>query len=386
MKNEKRRRKGAGSISKLASGKYRGRLTVEGNVYSCVGNTETEVRKKLELQRKKIMKDEIIPERIFVGKFIEKWLIEVKKPALKSSSYDRLERTYENHIRKNRIARCQLGNVTAMDVQLLINEVTSKLSYSSIKKVYELLNACFEYAVASRQMVYNPVKAVQMPKEENLAKRTKKMPVFLMEELEKIEALAKSDDEEIVSRLRYVYFFIFLANTGLRIGEALALSWENVDFEKNRIYITKNMSRIKERSPEAERKTTVILTSVKTKQGNRTIPCNAKAVAALHWLKKYQQERSIVSKFVICNDSGDFMSQSNIPRNLQIILKMAHVEYKNVHAFRHSFATNLINAGVDIKTVSVLMGHASVKVTMDTYVHENLDRAIDAVGRLSTTK
>jgi len=65
-----------------------------------------------------------------------------------------------------------------------------------------------------------------------------------------------------------------------------------------------------------------------------------------------------------------------------VILNAAEVPYKNIHAFRHAFATNLIEAGADVKTVSYLMGHASVKITMDTYVHASLDRAIDAVGKL----
>jgi len=381
-KENKRRRKGDGSISRLPTGKYRGRISLDGQVHSCIGNSEAEVKKKLAELRKSSIREEVIPERLFVGAFIEKWMEEVKKPALKPASYDRLERTYEKQIKKSRVARCQLGNITPMDIQRLINELAKTLSYSSIKKVYELLNSCFEYAVASRQMSYNPVKAVQMPKEENLLKRTKIMPVFTPAELEKIENLKKSNSEEILSRMKYVFLFQLLANTGCRIGEALALTWENVDLHSALIQIKQSIARVKNRSEQSEQKYQVLVTSVKTKQGNRTIPCNDKAMEALLWLKKYQMEHGLESDFVICNETGGPLSQHNLPRNLRVILNAAEVPYKNIHAFRHAFATNLIEAGADVKTVSYLMGHASVKITMDTYVHASLDRAIDAVGKL----
>lgn len=381
--NERRRRKGDGSISRLPTGKYRGRISLDGRVHSCIGNSEAEVKKKLAELRKSSIREDVIPDRLFVGAFIEKWMEEVKKPALKPASYDRLERTYEKQIKKSRVARCQLGNITAMDIQRLINELAKTLSYSSIKKVYELLNSCFEYAVASRQMGYNPVKAVQMPKEENLIRRTKKMPVFTRDELERIENLKNSNQEEILSRMRYVMLFQVLANTGCRIGEALALTWENVDLDSALIHVKQSIARVKNRSEQSEQKYQVLVTSVKTKQGNRTIPCNDKAMEALLWLKKYQMEHGLDSAFVICNETGGPLSQHNLPRNLRVILNAAEVPYKNIHAFRHAFATNLIAAGVDVKTVSYLMGHASVKVTMDCYVHSSLDRAIDAVGKLS---
>lgn len=217
---KKRRKKGAGSIMRKANGTYLGRITILGyEPFSCTGATKKEVERKLEEFKIRTLKKEIIPQRIFVSSYIESWLENVKKPSLKASSFDRLERTYLTQIKDSRVGRCQLGNITSMDVQGLINEKSRTLSYSSLKKIYELLNGCFEYAVICREMDFNPVRAVQMPKKENLNKKEKQMSVFSKEELVRIEDVAAITYQSGEVRYKHVWFFILLANTGLRAGD-----------------------------------------------------------------------------------------------------------------------------------------------------------------------
>lgn len=380
----RRRPKGSGSITQKANGTYLGRISISGyEPYSCTGKTRKDVEKKLEAFRIRILKEEIIPQKIFVNRYIEDWLTTVKQPTLKAASYDRLERTFENHIKNSPVGRCQLGNITTLDIQKLINEKSTSLSYSSLKKIYELLNSCFCHAVAIRDMAYNPVKAVQMPKQENLAKKTKSIQIFTNEELKRIEETAYLNYNTGEPRFKHAYLFILLANTGLRAGEALALTWDNVDMDKRLIYVRQNSSRIKNRESQSEKRYKTIITTVKTKNGNRCIPCNPKAYESLCWFKEYQNSHNIQSNFVDCDNSGNILKQENLPKILKPILIAANVPYKNTHSFRHTFASNLIQAGVDIKVVSQLLGHNSVKITYDTYVHTNLNNAIDAVNQLN---
>ena len=379
-----RRRKGQGSISQKPNGTYIGRISIAGyDPYSCTGSTKKEVEKKLEEFRIRTLKKEVVPQKILVSTYIEHWLKDVKMPSLKASAYDRLERTYENYIRKSAVGRSQMGNLTSMDIQKLINEKSQSYSYSTVKKIYGLLNECMNYAVVSRNLDFNPVLAVKMPKRENMGKKTKTIQVFSEEELKKIEAVASIKYQSGEVRYKHVNLFILMANTGLRAGEAIALTWSNVDFANCRIYVRQNASCIKSRSENAEKKYEVILTSVKTQNGNRVIPCNEKAMEALLWLKKYQEDHKIQSEFVDCNEKGEILKQQTLPKILGKILKAADVPYRNVHSFRHTFATNLIAKGVDVKIVSQLLGHASVKITYDTYVHVKLDSAIDAVNLLN---
>lgn len=379
---KKRRKKGAGSIMRKANGTYLGRITILGyEPFSCTGATKKEVERKLEEFKIRTLKKEIIPQRIFVSSYIESWLENVKKPSLKASSFDRLERTYLTQIKDSRVGRCQLGNITSMDVQGLINEKSRTLSYSSLKKIYELLNGCFEYAVICREMDFNPVRAVQMPKKENLNKKEKQMSVFSKEELARIENVAAITYQSGEVRYRHTWFFLLLANTGLRAGEAIALRWDNIDLDKGFIHVKQNASVVKCRDGK-ENKYQVVITTVKTKTGNRIVPCNEKALQALRALQDYQKSHHIHSDYVDCNDKGELLSQQTLPKILKAILKAADVPYRSVHSFRHTFATNLIQAGVDVKVVSQLLGHSSVKITYDTYVHMGVDRAVEAVRRI----
>lgn len=271
-----------------------------------------------------------------------------------------------------------------MDIQKLINEKTASLSYSSLKKIYELLNGCFRYVVAVRDMPYNPVDAVQLPKPENMAKKTKTIQTFTNQELKRIENTAQLVYGNGEPQFKHAYLFILLANTGLRAGEALSLTWNNIDMDKRLIHVCQNASRVKNRSSNAaaEKKYKTIITTVKTKSGNRLIPCNSKAYEALCCIKNYQKDHHIQSDYVCCNKFGEMLKQEALPKILKPVLTKADVPYKNVHSFRHTFATNLIQAGVDIKVVSQLLGHHSVKITYDTYVHTNIDNAVNAVNQL----
>ena len=376
---KKRRKKGAGSIMRKANGTYLGRIAISGyEPFSCTGATKKEVERKLEEFKIRTLKKEVIPQKIFVNTYIEKWMETVKRPSLKAASFDRLERTYLTQIKDSRVGRCQLGNITSMDVQGLINEKSRTLSYSSLKKIYELLNGCFEYAVICREMDFNPVRAVQMPKKENLNKKEKQMGVFSKEELTRIENVAAITYQSGEVRYRHTWFFLLLANTGLRAGEAIALRWDNIDLDKGFIHVKQNASVVKCRDGK-ENKYQVVITTVKTKTGNRIVPCNEKALRAL---QDYQKSHHIHSDYVDCNDKGELLSQQTLPKILKAILKAADVPYRSVHSFRHTFATNLIQAGVDVKVVSQLLGHSSVKITYDTYVHMGVDRAIEAVKRI----
>ena len=379
---KKRRKKGAGSIMRKANGTYLGRIAISGyEPFSCTGATKKEVERKLEEFKIRTLKKEVIPQKIFVNTYIEKWMETVKRPSLKAASFDRLERTYLTQIKDSRVGRCKLGNITSMDVQGLINEKSRTLSYSSLKKIYELLNGCFEYAVICREMDFNPVRAVQMPKKENLNKKEKQMGVFSKEELTRIENVAAITYQSGEVRYRHTWFFLLLANTGLRAGEAIALRWDNIDLDKGFIHVKQNASVVKCRDGK-ENKYQVVITTVKTKTGNRIVPCNEKALQALRALQDYQKSHHIHSDYVDCNDKGELLSQQTLPKILKAILKAADVPYRSVHSFRHTFATNLIQAGVDVKVVSQLLGHSSVKITYDTYVHMGVDRAIEAVKRI----
>lgn len=124
-------------------------------------------------------------------------------PSLKPSSYDRLKQTYLKQIKNTSVGRSQLGTLTSLGIQALINSYTTTLSYSTLKKVYDLLNNCYRYAVATRNIGYNPVDGVQLPKQENMSIQTKEIAILPDVDVELLEAAQSMCYK--TGRLRYWY-------------------------------------------------------------------------------------------------------------------------------------------------------------------------------------
>lgn len=378
-----RRQKGSGTIEKKPNGKYLGKLRVSGyDTFYYTGKTEKEVQKKLNQFKSMTEREEIIPRKQTVNSYIKNWLMTVKKPTMKPASFDRLERTFEKQIENTRVGRSQLGTLTTLEIQTLLNSYARTLSYSTIKKVYGLLNNCFRYAVAVRDIPHNPVDGVFLPKEENLAIQTKTIQIMADSDLQRLEAAMNSTYSNGLPRYRYAAAYVLIANTGLRSGEALALTWDKVDFSSRTITISQNASRIKRRENEILAGSEQIITTTKTKSGIRKIPINEKALTALNQLKKAQKEQNIQTDFVIATSKGNMVVQNSFYRIFQNLQKTLGITPVTVHALRHTFASNLINAGVDVKVASQLLGHSSVKITYGTYVHTDLSQAFSAVKKL----
>lgn len=378
-----RNRKGEGSISQRPNGTYYGRITLEGlPKKTFYGKTEKEVRDKLNKYKAQVIRGEAYTKKILVRDYIEEWLITTKRPALKPSSYDRLEVTFKEHIKNSYVGRCQLGSIRSNDIQKLINSKMDTLSYSSIKKIYQLLNNCFKYAITSRDLSFNPMNGVEMPNEANLAKKTKEISTLTPDELIKLREASHLTYSTGNLRYRYGYAYILIANTGLRCGEALALTWDCVDFEKNTILINKSVQRTKNRSEKSENKTLRIIGETKTKKSNRTIPLNARAKEALLFYKALQEKEGLQTSYVIATNTGQIVQNGAFQNMLNNMLKHLGISHVGIHALRHTFATTLIHAGVNIKTVSELLGHSSISITYNTYVHTSVDDEVSAVKAL----
>ena len=123
-----RRQKGSGTIEKKPNGKYLGKLRVSGyDTFYYTGKTEKEVQKKLNQFKSMTEREEIIPRKQTVNSYIKNWLMTVKKPTMKPASFDRLERTFEKQIENTRVGRSQLGTLTTLEIQTLLNSYARTL-------------------------------------------------------------------------------------------------------------------------------------------------------------------------------------------------------------------------------------------------------------------
>ena len=156
--------------------------------------------------------------------------------------------------------------------------------------------------------------------------------------------------------------------SGLRIGELCALKWEDIDIEKQIITINKTLQRIYTKSTKTSA-SKIIITSPKTKNALRTIPINPYISNVLQTLK--DSTNSDESAYVLsCTDKYiEPRTYRKYFANLLIALDIDHIHF---HSLRHTFATNCINLGVDYKTISEILGHSSINITLNLYVHPQM--------------
>ena len=354
-----RREKGEGSISQRKDGIWTARIDLgrdqngKRKIKALYGKTEKEVKKKLKEYKIELIKHELEQvKKITVQEYMSDWLKTIKKNELKSSSYDRLEVTCENQIFPH-IGYLQMNSVKADDIQKLINHLNdSGYSYSTIKKAYNAINACFTFAYEREEIPKNPIVRISLPRQKE--KEISDIVFFNESEIELIEKYALEKYKTGKYKYKNGYAIILLLHTGLRIGELLGLKWNNIDFENKILKVSGNLKQVKNRDEnKGEAKYIVIEQTTKTKSGNRIIPLSDKAIEALKYFEKRKLKKD---SYVLITKNGKSVSARNIDTTFRQILKNAGIDkISGVHSLRHTFASMLFKKGVDPKTVSELL-------------------------------
>lgn len=162
--------------------------------------------------------------------------------------------------------------------------------------------------------------------------------------------------------------------TGLRIGEICALKWENFDFDNKCIKITHTLQRVYE----DKKNTRVIIDNPKTKKSYRSIPIAKVLYEKLKPLSKQFTKDS----FILTGEEERYVEPLGYRYTYKKILKDCKVAYKKYHILRHTFATRCIGVGMDVKSLSEILGHASVSVTLNIYVHSSFETKNKYINRL----
>ena len=368
-----RKQSGEGAVFQVAEGKWVAKICLGVDdsgkpiIKQFSGKTEAIARKKLkDFKKSPDFAEKHPPSRDTVEAYFSMWLREYQYHKLKPSSFDRLESTVVNHIIPH-IGKMKIDKVTRDHIQALINRLYTKqgLSYSSVKKVYVALNSCYKHALIADAVKKNPCVGITLPAP---AERTKQVVPLGADDVERLKNELSKTAPDGTPLYSYGYAYLLILHTGLRMGEALSLCWTDVDFANKTITVAKNVILSKKRDADGNRTGGYELqtqNSTKTSNGNRTVPINRSAEEALRAL-----QNGNTTPYVITNSRHHQVLPSNFERSFRAILKNAGItgDY-GIHALRHTFASMLFSKGVDVKIVSKLLGHSSVKITYDTYVH-----------------
>lgn len=300
-----------------------------------------------------------------VSSWIEEYIQTYKINSLRDSSLSILLLTF-NKIEVSPIADIPLDKLTGNQVQNFYNALADKwtdkngklheaIASSSIGKVHKLLSAAFKKAVQLRMIALNPMDTIDAPKV-----RYAEKGIFTDKELQQIfDAVTEIASNKCNTRQSHDYNLLFtmLLQCGMRVGELLALQWQDVNFQKREIHVHATKVRCKQE-----------FNSTKTMAGNRYIPIiNDNLLASL---KEYQNRNGIIRPvgYIFEDANGNAMEYRNISRYWTHIRKLTGIE-KNIHCFRHTCATLWLEKGIPVAEVSRILGHSDPTITYSMYTH-----------------
>lgn len=352
------------------------------------GKTEKEVKAKYKDWKNKGSID-MSYKKVTVLQVSEKWL-ESKKKHVKASTFDGYEYFVEGILGKNRgydMGNRQIQQLTVQNVQEYVDSWSDFLPKSSMKKNKALLSQVFKYARKQGIIAIDLMEDIKLPIDDNIVKKTKKAVFISTEDRAKLEA----EESRMYSNNKRIYgnnakMIIFLLHTGLRFGELTALCWKNVDMENKKIFIVENKPIIKNRNNTDGKKYILDSTSTKRKASERYIPLSDKAYEIIQYF--YMNYPHGKEDHVFCNDKGNYAQRRNVGRTVRAMLKAADCEVKDAspHDLRHSFGSELIKNGVDIKVVSELMGHKDIQTTYNIYIHILTEQKVNAIEMFNKNK
>lgn len=308
------------------------------------------------------------------GKYVEEW-IDSKKDSIRKSTYN----TYKNHI--NRYILPQLGGLVLQkiryeDIELFKKELlrSNDLSPRTVLDILKIIRTCLKNAVERGLIDKNPAAGVKLRSEKP------KIEVWDEDEASKFLEVAKEDP-------LYIAFLLPLT-TGLRQGEVLGLPWRYVDLDRGILFVRQTLSH--------DGKT--IHDYPKTAQSVRSIMLPEITIEGLIEQKKKQiRWRTLIgsgwheSGLVVTTSIGTPVLPRNCLRSLHRLAKKAGVRPITFHALRHTFATLMLKNGENPKTVAEILGHSSVRITLDTYshvlpiIHIKAAEKIDSIFRRNET-
>ncbi len=314
--------------------------------------------------------------KILYKDWIYVWLIE-KKDYIKESTYANYSNNIFNHIIP------KLGNYTLNEINHKIiqdfllelskngrKDNTGGLSEKTIKDITIIVKGSIKKGINEGK-----IKHIELSFNYPRDNKEKKIYILTKHEQNKITNYVLDN-----INAKNVGFLISLYS-GIRIGELCALQWKDIDFKNNKLMISKTIQRvyIKDKDKNISK---IIITTPKTKNANREIPINKDFLEIIKSLKTDKDN-------YILSNSDKYIEPRTYRKYFNKILKELKIKHFNFHSLRHTFATNCISLGCDYKTVSELLGHANVNITLNLYVHPRYSqkkKCIDLVSKIFQEK
>lgn len=378
----KKRMNGEGSWTKRDNGTWKLSVSYKGLGRKYFYGTKQECLEKRSKFEALLSSNITGDKDVLFKDFVRAWLKEIKQPAVKPNSYDRLEYVTEATLIK-RIGNLSLKQIDDNLIQtMVINKMKEEgYAYSTIKKTYSTLGQALKYAAARGKIDKNPMNDVFLPKRSLF--ENKKIRFLSDEERTKLVSTCYMKFENGRRVYKFGAFYVFLLYTGLRLGEALALKWSDIDFEKRTVNVSRTIVYVRDRTKNDGSKILVDQTS--TKNGiSRIVYLSDMAIEALEDLKKQMGYNP--DGYIMQTKNEKIIYPADAYKIFQRVLKRAEIEQCGIHALRHSFVSLMINNGIPITMVSQMVGHSDVGITMKIYTHLLEETEIESMAIIKNLK
>ncbi len=370
----KRRPSGDGLIRKRKDGRWEGRIIVGHKqdrkpiFRSVFAKKQSDLMPRLH-QLKDCYADVELTEEsnMTIGEWLDKWLIEYKKPMLRESTYARYGSAIEHHV-KPYIGNKSITQLKTSDLQKLYNKLKASgrkipskehgttLSNAMVRGVHTLLYEALESAVREGLIPSNPTNGTTPPK---IVRKGK--TVLTASEMERFMELLKDDE------IWHDFFYTDLM-TGMRRGEICGLKWSDFDEEKGTLKVARSV-RYANREP--------IIGETKTEDGKRTI-----FLPDSLWKVLSERKKNAIGKWIFPHPTypDNPMNPSTAYTRLKELLAKANLPNIRFHDLRHTFASHAANSGIEPKTLAQIVGHTKASFTLDTYAHVTTDMQRNAAS------
>ncbi len=303
--------------------------------------------------------------------FFSDWLFDIKFVEIKPSTKSKYESVYRNHIKNSEISDIKIKELTSKDVQIFYNNLIKKgNSVTLVKTIHKLISPCIKYAYNNDFLIKDFTGSIKVPKETEANKLNKKdsvIPFTLEEQKEFIKAI-KGNKFEVL--------FLTALNSGLREGELLALTWDDINFKEKYINVNKNLGVVTDVSKEGRGESALEVQTPKTQKGKRKVDIPDFLITILKKYKKEQLQNrlQLANKYtnnnlVFCDEYGNYLNRDKIVYRFKNVLKENNIKIRKFHDLRHTYATRLFELDEKARTVQELLGHSDVSVTLNTYTH-----------------